>query len=401
MTTHPRIALIGAGPGGLLCARVLQQHGIPVTVYDADASADARDLGGTLDLHADTGQIALEIAGLSDAFHALARPEGQAKTAMDHHATVLHHFAPDDGDTAAPEIDRGQLRRMIADHVDPATLRWGHKLTHAETLPDGTHRLHFANGTHTDADLVIGADGTWSRVRPLVSPATAAYTGVCFLDVRYDDADVRHPAIAQLVGDGHLFVRDGQGNAVIAQRNSNGVVRAYLAMRAPADWPERAGIADLSAPGAEDAVRAHLLGVFAHWDASLLPFLTDVDGGYRLRPIHVLPDTHTWPHTPGVTLLGDAAHVMSPFGGHGVNLALLDGAELAEALAGEPTVDAAIRRYEQSLRERAGALAPGANEALQHFFGDTAPGLHRAPDPAEEHRGYQERAAAYRARRSA
>ncbi|CAM5470240.1 FAD-dependent oxidoreductase [Streptomyces spiroverticillatus] len=398
MPTTPRIAVIGAGPGGLLCARVLQQHGVPVTVYDMDASVDARDLGGTLDLHADTGQIALEIAGLTDAFHALARPEGQAKTSMDHHGTVLNRFTPDADDTAAPEIDRGQLRRMIADHVDPASLRWGHKLTGTETLPDGTHRLHFANGTHTDADLVVGADGTWSRVRPLASPATATYTGVCFLDVRYDDADVRHPGIARLVGDGHLFVRDGQGNAVIAQRNSNGVVRAYLAMRAPADWP---GIGDLASPGGEVAVRKRLSEVFAHWDASLLPFLTDVDGGYRLRPIHVLPDAHTWPHTPGVTLIGDAAHVMSPFGGHGVNLALLDGAELAEAVAAEPTLDAAIRRHEHAMRDRATALAAGANQALQHFFGDTAPALHRAPDPAEEHRAYEERAAAYRARRSA
>lgn len=76
MTTPPRIAIIGAGPGGLLCARVLQQRGLAVTVYDADASAEARNQGGTLDLHADTGQIALREAGLLDDFFALARPEG-------------------------------------------------------------------------------------------------------------------------------------------------------------------------------------------------------------------------------------------------------------------------------------------------------------------------------------
>ena len=48
-----KIAIVGAGPGGLLCARMLQEHGIEATVYDADASADARDAGGSLDLHAD------------------------------------------------------------------------------------------------------------------------------------------------------------------------------------------------------------------------------------------------------------------------------------------------------------------------------------------------------------
>ena len=48
MTTTPRIAIVGAGPGGLLCARVLQRHGIPVTVFDRDAYAEDRPQGGAL-----------------------------------------------------------------------------------------------------------------------------------------------------------------------------------------------------------------------------------------------------------------------------------------------------------------------------------------------------------------
>src|SRR5262249_4236430 len=124
------IGIIGAGPAGLTCARVLHLHGIEATVYDADASATSRDAGGTLDLHADTGQIAIEDAGLLAEFQKVARPESQAKTSMDHNGTVIGSFVPDADDEAAPEIDRGQLRTLLADHVPD--IRWGHKLVTAD-----------------------------------------------------------------------------------------------------------------------------------------------------------------------------------------------------------------------------------------------------------------------------
>lgn len=75
--TH--IAIIGGGPAGLTSARILQGYGFSPIVYEIDTSIDSRDAGGTLDLHADSGQIALEDAGLEEAFHARARMEGQAK----------------------------------------------------------------------------------------------------------------------------------------------------------------------------------------------------------------------------------------------------------------------------------------------------------------------------------
>jgi 2-polyprenyl-6-methoxyphenol hydroxylase-like FAD-dependent oxidoreductase len=385
------VAIIGAGPGGLLCSRVLQQHGIDVTVYDADDSATARDAGGSLDLHADAGQIALADAGLLDAFMAVARREDQAKRAMDRHANVRGTFVPDDGDTAAPEIDRGQLRALIAAHVRPEAIRWSHRLTRATPVSGGRHRLDFANGVTTEADLVIGADGIWSRVRTLLTDALPQYSGVSFLDVRYDDADRRHPALAGLVGRGHLFARGDDGNAIILQRNSNGVIRGYVAMRADVDWAARAGV------GADDrpALRAYLLDRFAGWSPKLLAFLTTSDE-YVERAIFVLPAPLTWEHNPGVTLLGDAAHGMGPFGGHGVNLALLDAVELAHAIAGEPTLDAAVRRYEPTMRSRAAGLAQASNAATRAFFGIGTPdGPHEIPDQAAAHHGYEEGARRY------
>jgi hypothetical protein len=196
------------------------------------------------------------------------------------------------------------------------------------------------------------------------------------------------------VGDGHMFA-NGHGRGIIGQRNSNGHVRGYVAMRIEADWADRAGIR-LDDPA---TVRQFLLKEFHGWADELLPFITDSDS-FVNRAIFALPAPLDWKHTPGVTLLGDAAHLMAPFGGFGVNLALLDGAELAHALAREATVDAAVARYETGMFARSGPLAIGANEALDRFFapGDANPDHIRDHDA--EHQQFRTAAAEYRRRQS-
>jgi 2-polyprenyl-6-methoxyphenol hydroxylase-like FAD-dependent oxidoreductase len=397
MTTTPRIAIVGGGPAGLLCARVLQGHGIEPAVYDADTAVDSRDPGGTLDLHADAGQIALEDAGLMEAFLALARVEGQAKSRRNHHGTVLAEFTPTEGDQSAPEIDRGQLRTMLHEHLKPGTVHWGHKLSHATPVGGGAHRLEFANGTSTEADLVIGADGAWSQVRRLLTDAVPQYLGVHFLDARFDDVDTRHPEVAAIVGEGHMFSSDGDGRAVIVQRNGNGVVRGYVAFRAELDWHVTAGV-DITD---REAVRSHLLREFSEWSPVMRPLITDNDGDYVQRGFWALPAPLTWDRVPGVTLIGDAAHLMAPFGGHGMNLALLDGAELAHAIKKESSLDDAIARYETAMFPRSGELAASSNTALTRFFATTSPHApHLPPDHVREHENYRTRAAEYRRRQA-
>jgi 2-polyprenyl-6-methoxyphenol hydroxylase-like FAD-dependent oxidoreductase len=397
VTTTPRIAIIGGGPAGLMCARVLQGHGLRPVVYDADATVHSRDPGGTLDLHADAGQIALEDAGLMDAFRALARVEGQAKTRRDHHGTVLAAFTPGENDESAPEIDRGQLRTMLYEHLTPATVQWGHRLHHLAPLGGGRHRLEFANGATAEADLVIGADGAWSSVRRLLTDTVPQYLGVQFLDARFDDVDTRHPEVAAIVGQGHMFSTDGAGRAVIAQRNSNGVVRGYVAFRAELDWPVAAGV-DVTD---RESVRSYLLREFSEWAPVMRPLITDNDGDYVPRSFWALPAPLTWDHVPGVTLIGDAAHLMAPFGGHGTNLAMLDGAELAHAIKKESNLDDAVARYETAMFARSGELATSSNTALTRFFATTSPDTpHLPPDHAQEHQNYQTRAAEYRRRRA-
>src|SRR3954469_3645088 len=112
-----RISVIGAGPGGLTCARILQRHGLAVTVHDRDPGPDARDQGGTLDLHAGNGQIALREAGLLEEFFALARPEGQEMRQLNPAGTVRLQHLPEAGELLRPEIDRGRLRDLLLDSL--------------------------------------------------------------------------------------------------------------------------------------------------------------------------------------------------------------------------------------------------------------------------------------------
>lgn len=346
-----RIAVIGAGVAGLACARGLQVHGIPVTVYEREASEAARWQGGMLDLHAPTGQAALRAIGLYEQFRAVARPEAQELRWLDPvTAAILNHEEPDD-EYYAPEIDRGQLRELLLGSLAPDTVQWGRSVADVTTV-DGVVQVRFGDGTMEVFDLVVGADGAWSRVRPAVSGALPVYTGESMIETHLDDVDTRHPALAGLIGLGTM-VASADRMMICTQRNSGGHVLVYAAFEdIPLDWPTIAGV-DL---GDAEAVRAYLVNRFAGWHDGLLDLVRHSDGGFINRPIHRLPTGHAWTHVPGVTLLGDAAHLLPPHG-IGANLALLDGSDLAAAIVAHDDLDQAVRAYESVMLPRSIAAA--------------------------------------------
>ncbi|MET7289016.1 NAD(P)/FAD-dependent oxidoreductase [Streptomyces sp. NPDC005573] len=357
-----RIAVVGGGPGGLAFARVMHRHGHPVTVLERDPGPDARPPGGTLDLHEGLGQLALEKAGLLADFRALSRPEGQAMRILDTDGTVLRDWHPGPDEQANPEIDRGQLRDLL---LGPLDVEWGRGVERVVPgTPDGV-RIDFADGRQETFDLVVGADGAWSRTRPAVSPVTPHYTGITTVETSLDEVDTRHPGLARLIGDGSVAVY-GVNRKLVAQRNSGGHVKVYAQFRAPLDWHASLDPADTG------AVRSALLALYDGWAAPVLELLHH-GASFDHRPLHVLPVDHTWAHVPGVTLLGDAAHLMPPLGA-GANLALLEGAELAESLAtGTADPDDTVRAFEERMWERAGKWARITTAGLERLV---------SPDPA-------------------
>jgi 2-polyprenyl-6-methoxyphenol hydroxylase-like FAD-dependent oxidoreductase len=363
-----RIAVVGAGPAGLTLARVLQRHGLDATVYDRDRGPDDRPQGGTLDLHADTGQAALQAAGLLDEFLARSRPEGQDMRLLDHTGAVLFEEITPEGETFHPEIDRGDLRALLLESLDRGTVTWGSRARAVVPKADGRYRLELTDGRSASYDLVVGADGAWSVVRPLLSADVPEYSGVTFVEIVIRDVDTAHPGPAALVGRGSMSALwCNQG--MIAQRNARGVVRVYVAFRRPLHWLRDEGV-DEADPA---AMRAALLELFTGWAPELRALLLACDDTFVVRPIMALPVPQQWAHRPGLTLLGDAAHLMSPFGGQGANLAMLDGADLALALAQEPDLDAALRRYEEAMFPRAARAATFAASGIAQAIAPDAP----------------------------
>ncbi|MEU8724176.1 MULTISPECIES: NAD(P)/FAD-dependent oxidoreductase [Streptomyces] len=363
MTTS--VSIIGAGLGGLTLARILHLHNIPATVYEAEKSAGVRTQGGQLDLHEEDGQLALEMAGLTEEYRSIIHRGGGARRVVDEQGRVVVD-RPDDGSLARPETLRGDIRRILLTSLPPGTVRWDKKLVSATPIGDGRHQVSFVDGSSAVSEVLVGADGVWSRVRALLSDARPVYSGMSYVDTSLHDVDTAHPRVAGLVGTGALYALV-PGKGFLAHREAGDVVHTYVVLHRPVEWFDAIDFTD--APTAKARVAAEFDG----WAPELLALITDGESAPVLRSIYELPDDHRWDRVPGVTLLGDAAHATVP-GGDGANLAMLDGAELGMAIATHPDdIEQALADYESRMFPRSRQAAAAAHRTIDFIFGANAP----------------------------
>lgn len=361
--TH--VTIVGAGLGGLTLARVLHVHGIPATIYEAEPSAEARRQGGQLDIHEHNGQRALEAAGLMEEFRAIIHQGGAATRMLDPHGAVLLE-EPDDGAGDRPEVLRGDLRRLLLDSLPAETIQWGKKLSDVARREDGQHVLTFVDGSTVTTSLLVGADGAWSKVRPLLSDAKPEYVGLTFIETYLHDVDEQHPEAAKAVGAGAMYALT-PGKGIVAHREAGGVLHTYVELKCSEAWSSSIDFADTV------TAKARVAAEFDGWAPALTALICESDTALTPRKIYALPDRYRWRRVPGVTLIGDAAHLMAP-NGEGANLAMLDGAELGQAIAAHPDdIEAAISVYEEAMFPRSASEAVDTRVLLDLCLGDRAP----------------------------
>lgn len=343
------IAIVGAGPGGATLAQLLHRAGFSVRVFERDASPDARPQGGSLDLRPDSGQRAINAAGLAEEFTRRSRDDAKAFRMIDATGQEMPGAGQDTHEDAGPEIDRGDLRVMLLDALPEGMVAWDHQIEAVEQQPDGRWRLQVAGRGPVVADMVIGADGIGSNVRAQLTHVQPIYTGITMVAAYIRPELWRGSKVSDVLGEGSVMFA-GDDKTIFVQRCAHDVILLYYSMAVPQGWPQTAGF-DLSDT---DAVLEAVREAYRDWSPEVLDMLTQVQDRFQLWPTSVMPPDYRWETQPGLTMLGDASHVMPPFTGKGVNLALLDALDLSSALTDNP--DAAltdvIARFERVMQSR-------------------------------------------------
>jgi 2-polyprenyl-6-methoxyphenol hydroxylase-like FAD-dependent oxidoreductase len=355
------IAIIGGGPGGLTLARLLQMNGADVKVYERDINKETRRQGATLDLHEESGLKALHEAGLMDAFKANYRPGAERLCIVDKDANIIFEDSAKDGEEISrPEIDRGPLQNILLHSLQPGTVVWDSQFTAmsrqftAMSQQNSVWKIEFKNGGHAFADIVIAADGANSKIRPYITSIKPYFVGLTAIEGVVYNAAKASPKTHRLLNGGKIFAMSDEKTLIVGAKGDGSMV-FYPGFKTNENWVKECGI--------DFADKAQVLTWFkteyAGWDKLWDELFENATGPFIPRPQYCMPLDQTWEALPNLTMLGDAAHLMPPYAGEGVNMAMLDALELSKCLLNESFMDtrSAIAAYEQQMRTRASETA--------------------------------------------
>lgn len=398
------IAIIGAGPGGLTLASLLHRNGIPFTVFDLRSKPIPSSApSGSLDLHEESGLRAIEACGLTSEFQALPTVCSEDLVLTDKHGVISYQ---DSGSGDRPEVSRTDLTSLLLSSLPPTSIKWDHKLRSAahvdassiagfNSVTDNSNtsntstkrtdrwRLNFESQPPQTFDLVIGADGAWSKVRGLLTKTMPHFSGVNCITLTIPNITAKYPSLAEILGHGSYYACGGK-NTVMSQRSSQDSVRTYLMISSECESYLSDTDLDSMSP---QALKERLLSdpsLFRNWGAELKDLISkgcEEKEPIPAKPLYMLPTAHSWSNVPGLTLLGDAAHLMTPFAGEGVNSAMLDALELAKCIIGafrasentSVVMDDAVKTYEVRMFARAAEIAEETWRNLQIIFAEDAP----------------------------
>ncbi len=302
---------------------------------------------------------------------------------------ILHHIK---GEHTRPEISRNNLTKLLLGNIPTESVKWGHRLlsaTRSATLGCSETELDFGiHGKHT-FDLVIGADGAWSKVRKLLTDTRPRFTGMQNITITIRDITKKYPHLAKLVGFGS-FTSLGNKHAIISQRGPIDSARIYLWLTFPDEnFATTFDLAGNPAASAKDKLLGDdaLLGTFGAVVKELVATACDEESADNpgasldVRALYALPYGSSWEHKTGVTIVGDAAHLMLP-NGEGANSAMFDSLLLSRAIvkayetAGDDTdsfqstFDPLLKEFEADLVKRAKEMGNDTEGLVGQMFGD-------------------------------
>lgn len=362
---NKQIAIVGGGPGGLTLARLLQLKNAKVKVYERDFNKDARLIGSPLDMHEGSGMEAIIKANLLDEFRKSFRPGADRMLIVNEQAEIYfndHDTKPHEdfgNEHFRPEIDRGPLRNMLLESLQPESVVWGSHFLSMEKENEGW-LLHFKNGSSAYADIVIAADGANSKIRPYITNIKSFYSGVTMLEGNVYNAKKVTPHVHALLNGGKIMAFGNKKNLLLGQKG-NGEIGFYASFKVDETWSANSDL-DYSDKA---QVLAWFKKEYSEWSSIWYELFENAATPFVPRPIYCMPLNQHWQALSNLTLIGDAAHVMPPFAGEGANMAMLDALELSECVTSDQynTLHEAISTYETTMRKRA---AMAAQESLEN-----------------------------------